>query len=274
MTLTTLRLSKSGRRVSFRDCGTGDVIVLLHGVGMQSAAWTPQIAALCCTHRVVALDLPGHGGSDPLPNESQLPDFVAWCGEVLQALNLGPVNLIGHSMGALIALGVAVSHPKMVRRLAVLNIVFRRDADARAAVIARAADIQAGHIDLDTPLARWFDAGTDDATARRDVASWLNDVDRQGYATAYTAFAQGDATYAADLSDIACPFLALTGDGDHNSTPAMAKTMAKRAQNGRSEVIVGHRHMANLTAPEQVNAHLLAWLNMPDLHSPTSPHER
>lgn len=274
MTLTTQRLSESGRQVAFRDCGTGDVIVLLHGVGMQSAAWTPQIAALCCTHRVIALDLPGHGRSDPLTNNSQLPEFVAWCAEVLQALNLGPVNLVGHSMGALIALGVAVSHPDLVRRIAVLNIVFLRDADASAAVIARAGEIEEGIIDLETPLARWFAEAPEHAAARRDVAEWLNAVDPQGYATAYTAFAQGDATYAAGLSDIACPFLALTGDGDPNSTPAMAKTMANRAQNGRAEVIAGHRHMANLTAPAQVNAHLLAWLNRPDFHAHASPQER
>lgn len=274
MTLTTLRLSNSGHQVAFSDYGTGEVIVLLHGVGMQSAAWAPQIAALRRTHRVIALDLPGHGRSDPLNTASQLPDFVAWCAEALQTLDLGPVNLVGHSMGALIALGVAVSHPNLVRRIAVLNIVFRRDADARAAVIARAGEIEAGVIDLEKPLARWFDEAPDHAAARRDVAGWLNAVDPKGYATAYTAFAHGDAIYAARLSDIACPFLALTGDGDPNSTPVMAKTMAKLAQNGRAEVIAGHRHMVNLTAPALVNAHLSAWLKTPDFHTPASPQER
>ncbi len=51
MTSTTLRLSKSGRTVALRDHGAGDPVVLIHGVGMQSASWRPQIDALAKGHR-------------------------------------------------------------------------------------------------------------------------------------------------------------------------------------------------------------------------------
>ena len=126
MTLTTLQLSEPYGQIAYRQAGQGEPVVLIHGVGMQSAAWGPQIEALSATHHVIALDMPGHGGSDPLPPEAQLPDFVAWCAAALETLNLGAVNLAGHSMGALIAGGVAIEHPSLVQRIAVVNGVYRR----------------------------------------------------------------------------------------------------------------------------------------------------
>lgn len=265
MTLTTLRLSKSGLRVAYRASGTGEPLVLVHGVGLQSAAWAPQTAALSRAYCVVALDLPGHGGSDPLPSKSRLEDFVAWCHDVLRALNLGAVNLAGHSMGALIAGGCAARHPDMVRRVAVLNGVCCRDDAARAAVLARAADIRAGQVDLNAPLIRWFGEPASNKPERAMVAGWLNTVDVQGYATAYDAFAHGDATYAKQLAEIVCPFLALTGDDDQNSTPEMSQMMTAAVQDGTCVVIKGHGHMANLTAATQVTEHLLDWLSQPVL---------
>ncbi len=263
MTLTTLRLSRSGQTVAMQDRGAGAPVLLIHGVGMRSAAWGPQIEALCNTNRVIAVDMPGHGGSAPLPLCSALPDFVAWCYDVVRALDVGPVNIVGHSMGALIAGGFAVEHPDLTTRVCLINGVYCRDAAASRAVLARAAEIKKGEIDLKTPLDRWFCDGPDDADARAQVADWLRAVDRDGYATAYGAFAKGDATYAARYADITCPFMAITGGDDPNSTPAMSQAMVAHAPNGHAMTVPGHRHMANLTAPDVINMHLNAWLRMP-----------
>ncbi|WP_323775449.1 alpha/beta fold hydrolase [Leisingera sp.] len=265
MTPTTLPLSEPYGTVTCQRAGQGDglraPVVLIHGVGMQSAAWAPQIEALSLTHKVIALDMPGHGGSVPLPEGAELPDYVDWLHAVLQALDLGPVSLAGHSMGALIAGGYAVCHAENVARVALLNGVFRRLPEARQAVEARAAEIRAGSFDLETPLTRWFGESAADQAARAQVAEWLSAVNLAGYAAAYTAFARGDSTYADGFGGIACPLLALTGGGDPNSTPDMAQRMADAAPQGRAVVIEGHRHMVNLTAPAEVNRALRDWLN-------------
>jgi flavin reductase (DIM6/NTAB) family NADH-FMN oxidoreductase RutF/pimeloyl-ACP methyl ester carboxylesterase len=261
--LSKLQLPPPYGQLSYREAGSGAPLVLIHGVGMQSAAWAPQIKELCKTHRVLALDLPGHGQSAALPEGSDLTTYVAWLHAALSALDTGPVNLAGHSMGALIAGGLAAEHTQMLRRLAVLNGVYRRAPQARRAVAARAAEISKGLVDLDTPLARWFDKTATDLQARSDVATWLSQVDIGGYATAYGAFAGGDSTYAADWPRITCPVLALTGDADPNSTPAMARAMAEAAPDGAVEIIPG-RHMVNLTAPEAVTKSLAQWLMRPE----------
>ena len=262
MTLTTLPLSKPFGTVAYRDAGAGDVIVLIHGVGLQSAAWQPQIEALSASHRVIAVDLPGHGGSSGLSEDAQLPDYVEWLHAVVGALGPKTISLAGHSMGALIAAGFAVTYPEALKRVALLNGVYRRSDHARAAVIARAEQLRTSDLDVTTPLARWFGESATDQLVRAKVARWLGSVDLDGYATAYGAFARGDATYAGRLGDIRHPFLAITGDGDPNSTPGMARAMADAVPSGRAMVIKGHRHMVNLTAPDQVNDALKFWLAM------------
>ncbi|MDP5220332.1 alpha/beta hydrolase [Ruegeria sp. 2205SS24-7] len=268
MTLTTLQLSEPFGPVACREAGLSHAgnappLVLIHGVGMQSAAWGPQIEALADAHHIIALDMPGHGGSDQIAAGSELPIFLDWLLAVLDGLQLTQVNLAGHSMGALIAGGFAVRHPDRVARVALLNGVYCRDAAASKSVIARAELIGTGAFDLETPLQRWFGDTATDRAARDHVASWLSEVDIDGYATAYGAFARGDRLYADGFGQIACPLLALTGDGDPNSTPAMSRAMAQAAPRGQAVVIENHRHMVNLTAPDAVNAALEAWLATP-----------
>lgn len=257
MTSRILRLS-DGAAVRAIEAGQGAPLLLIHGVGLRAEAWGPQIAALAAHARVIAVDMPGHGGSDPLPAGAALPDYVAWAARVIVALGLGPVDVAGHSMGALIALGLAVERPDLVRRAALLNGVHRRSPAARAAVLARADEISAGLAGVDAPLSRWFDA--DQAALRDEVGGWLRAADPAGYAAAYRAFAGGDATYADRLAEVRCPLLVLTAEGDPNSTAEMTRAMAAMAPRGRAVVVAGHRHMVNLTAPEAVTAELQHWL--------------
>ncbi len=260
MTSTTLQLSEPYGAVHVADAGQGEALVLLHGVGMQIAAWGPQTEAFQKTHRVIAIDLPGHGGSDPLPDGAALEEFVVWLHEVLSALDLGPVNLAGHSMGALISSGYTISHPQNVRRVALLNCVHNRTAEARRAVEARAVAIAGGHIDYEAPVKRWFRNTPDDQKIAQRVLSWLSDMDIRSYATTYQAFATGDRTYASSWTEVQCPVLALTADGDPNSTPDMSQAIADAAPNAEAIVIKGHRHMVSLTDPQEVNAQLARWL--------------
>ncbi|WP_232470958.1 alpha/beta fold hydrolase [Caballeronia hypogeia] len=174
---------------------------------MQAHAWYPQIDDLARDLRVIAVDMPGHGQSDALDASAGLQQFVQWAIDFIVALDIGPVNLAGHSMGLLIASGVAVTRPDLVKRVAVLNGVYRRTAEARQAVLQRAAELRSGTIDVDTPLRRWFNDEEAQRVAARKVGSWLKSVDLQGYATAYTAFAKGDESYADGWHEIACPAL-------------------------------------------------------------------
>ena len=259
--LQTLQRSRTPSGAAYLDRGRGDeTVVLIHGVGMRIEVWSPQIERLAEEFRVIAVDLPGHGFSAPTGQPPKLQNFVSWFETLLDELELGEVNVAGHSMGALIATGIVATAPQKVKRVALLNGVHRRTDQARAAVEARADEIVTGNFDREAPLSRWF-ADTEKKTeAYALVHELLATVDADGYAAAYRAFATGDAVYSYGWPLVRCPALFLTGDGDLNSTPDMAREMAAAAPRGRAVIISGHRHMVNLTAPVQVNDVLRQWL--------------
>ena len=250
----------TARGAAYFEAGEGETLVLVHGVGMRLEAWAPQIEAFAKSHRVVAVDMPGHGASEKLPAGSTVRDFVAWFRRFLDDMGIARANVAGHSMGALISGGAAATFADRVLRVAYLNGVYRRDPAAKAAVQARAAAIRTSGVDKEGPLLRWFGDDPQSQRARELTRAWLEAVDPEGYAVAYTAFAGGDETYADCWPSVTCPALFLTGSGDPNSTPEMAERMASLAPNGWARIVDGHRHMVNLTAPETVNALMAEWL--------------
>lgn len=257
MTSAILHLS-DGLAVRALIAGHGAPVLLIHGVGLCAEAWAPQFDALVTGHHVIAVNMPGHGASDCLPGTPALSDFVDWAARVIQTLDCGPVAVAGHSMGALIATGLAVEHPDLVASAALLNPVYQRSDAARAAVMARAAQIAAADFDPEAPLDRWFEP--QEAELRKQTSHWLRQNTAEGYGAAYRAFAEGDRVYAGRIAQITCPFLALTGADDFNSTPAMATALADAAPLGRAVIISGHRHMVHLTAPDLVSQELRNWL--------------
>jgi flavin reductase (DIM6/NTAB) family NADH-FMN oxidoreductase RutF len=133
----------------------------------------------------------------------------------------------------------------------VLNAVHERSPEARAAVEARAAAITPG-MSFASTLDRWFDK--DERALRERAGQWLERTDPSAYATAYRIFATGDRVFSGRLSGILCPALFATGEGDPNSTPAMAEAMAGAAPRGRCAVVAGARHMMPLTHWQEVNS--------------------
>lgn len=251
--------ASDGSRFGLIEAGEGPPLVLFHGVGLCAEAWEPQIAAFATDRRVLAVDLPGHGRSDVLPGAPMLPDYVRWAAGVIGALGVAPAAVAGHSMGALIAMGLAVEFPDLVERVCLLNPVHRRAPEAREAVLARARDLAERGGDPEAPLARWFLPG-EAPDARAKVAHWLRTVNPEGYARTYAAFAAGDAVYAGRLQEVRCPMLVLTSEFDHNSSPAMTQEIARATPGARAVVIPAERHMVTLTAPAAVNAELRQWL--------------
>ncbi len=250
----------TARGAAYFEAGEGETLILIHGVGMRLEAWAPQIEVFAKNHRVIAVDMPGHGESEKIPAGSTVQDYVAWFGCFLDDMRIARANIAGHSMGALISGGAAASFADRITRVAYLNGVYRRDPAAKTAVLARAAAIRTSGVDTEGPLLRWFGDDPQSQRARELTRAWLEAVDPEGYAIAYTAFAGGDETYADCWPSVTCPVLFLTGSGDPNSTPEMAEQMASLTPRGWARIVDGHRHMVNLTAPEIVNALMAEWL--------------
>jgi len=251
---------KTSNGTAWSRCGNGPTIVLLHGVGMNKSVWAPEVNLLCESFDVLIYDMWGHGESD-LPNrELSLTDYTHQLVDLLKELEIGSAVVAGHSMGALIALDFAINIPDVCLGVCALNAVFNRSAEQSASVKQRAADLAAGgvSVNLSETLERWFgNPGKHEFPEAEALArELLLDVNPKGYEAAYSVFANSDKVHAARLSELKVPALFFTADGDPNSTPEMSLAMAAFAPNGSSEVLMGHRHMMTLTAPEEVSATL------------------
>lgn len=101
-------------RMSLVDVGTGPVLVLVHGLGGSWRNWEANIPALAKDHRVVALDLPGFGQSEPYPGEVSVGRYVDTLVDVLDTLGVEQATFVGNSMGGLFTIETAARHPDRV----------------------------------------------------------------------------------------------------------------------------------------------------------------
>ncbi len=98
---------------------TGGQVVFLHGLFGQGRNWTGIAKRLAADHRVLLVDLPDHGGSP----WSESFDYLAVADRVAALMSPDdPVALVGHSMGGKVAMVLALRHPELVERLAVVDI--------------------------------------------------------------------------------------------------------------------------------------------------------
>lgn len=121
------RVTVDGLGVGYLRAGpeTGPQVVLLHGGGFDAASvsWKHVLPGLAEGRRVYALDWPGYGESDPVPDgvEPTIDYYSGVLGSVLDALGIERAALIGISMGGGAALGYALDHPERVERLVAID---------------------------------------------------------------------------------------------------------------------------------------------------------
>jgi len=113
MTASTLHHTMGG--------GTGASVVLLHGLGSCAADWAGQTAVLEPRYRVVCVDLPGHGASPLRPGGLTVESIAHDVVTLLDELSGEAVHIVGLSLGACVALRLALEAPWRVRTLTLVN---------------------------------------------------------------------------------------------------------------------------------------------------------
>src|ERR1700693_5641638 len=97
--------------------GTGDGLLLVHGLGGSHLNWLSVAPQLATHHRVYALDLPGFGRSPLAGRRSTIAANVDLLTRSITRLSREPIVLMGNSMGGLLAIGAAARHPSLVDAL-------------------------------------------------------------------------------------------------------------------------------------------------------------
>lgn len=245
--------------------GVGMPVVLIHGVGMAKDVWTPQINDLSADFDVLVYDMWGHGQSTMPKGALTLSHYAHQLLDLINTLGLQRVRVVGHSMGALVALEFGLEHPARCAGVVAMSAVFSRSEEQRALVRQRGIELlrQGTKANLEDTLKRWFGSPLNPDTAMAEALSrrLLETVNHQGYARAYQVFATADAVHVPRLPSLTPPVLFFTGELDPNSTPAMSHEMARLAPHASAQVLLGHRHMMSLTAPVEVSLVLRQALN-------------
>jgi pyruvate dehydrogenase E2 component (dihydrolipoamide acetyltransferase) len=120
-TLQYLFTEVGGLRVRYADRGFGDsVVLLLHGFGGDLDNWMFNLDSLAEKHRVLALDLPGHGQSVKTNVDPSLSGMATFVRKFLDVLSVSSVHVVGHSMGGAIAMQLASDSPETVKSLGLI----------------------------------------------------------------------------------------------------------------------------------------------------------
>ncbi|MCJ7490549.1 MAG: alpha/beta hydrolase [Dehalococcoidia bacterium] len=118
-----LFLDVNGVRLHLLDWGgDGSPILCVHATGYLAALWHPIAVALKDEARVLGVDLPGHGDSEPAP-DYRWDHLAEYVGGALRALEVGPALLVGHSVGGATSVICAARYPELVRAMVLADPV-------------------------------------------------------------------------------------------------------------------------------------------------------
>ena len=136
-----------GVKLHIRDFGEGPAIVMLHGLASQLQTFTYELTDhLSGRYRIVLVDRPGCGYSEPAAAGASLDIQAAIVAGLMRELGLGPAIVVGHSLGGAVALALALDHPELVAGLALLAPATRPQDDVPEALRSLA---------IRSDLARW-----------------------------------------------------------------------------------------------------------------------
>jgi pimeloyl-ACP methyl ester carboxylesterase len=144
-------------RLAVEECGTGEPLVLVHGIATDRHIWDLVVPTLATSRLVLTLDLPGFGQSQPVDHGFDLERVAERIARGLAGSGLrGPIDLVGHSLGGGVAITLAALRPRLIRRLILVA--------------------PAGMRPLPAPISRLLASSADAALSARRRAVSLTDV--------------------------------------------------------------------------------------------------
>jgi 2-succinyl-6-hydroxy-2,4-cyclohexadiene-1-carboxylate synthase len=250
-----------GPRLHAVSEGVGTPVVVLHGFTGAAASMAGVAAALRARHRVIRVDLLGHGASEA-PREAaayRMACCAAQLAELCDALALGPAHWLGYSMGGRAALALAAWHPRCVRSLLVVGAGAGIAEPEERARRVRADEALADEIEregVEAFVTRWMAQPLFASQARLGAAA-LGEARAQrlmnrphGLANSLRGMGAGaQPPLHAALAELRAPACFVAGAEDAKFA-AVASELAALAPRGRAALLPGAGHAAHLEAPD------------------------
>ncbi len=247
---------------SFIDNST-EPLVFIHGVGLSHKMWDSQIALLN-NYSTITYDLLGHGKTPYNKEEITLNDFSNQLDYLLKFLKIDKINLVGFSLGSLIALDFASKFQDKLKSLTLIGTTYKRTEEQRALVIERFEQAKLNKPISKQALKRWFtDKYLDNHPETYDQFIEIltkDDDDHLNFLKAYKLFAnhQDDIDI---IKNIKTKTLIMTGSGDTGSTVQMSKSLSDDLTNSSFIEINNGKHLCSIECADDVNINLKNFIN-------------
>lgn len=244
---------------AFLAWGEGPRVVCLHGIGGAAHLWEATAAGMP-GRNLLAWNQPGYGGTpllDPL-------SFPALADALAEQLEAPQVDLVGHSMGGMIAMEFCLRHPGRVRRLVLYATTpafgGRDPGFAQAFMAARLGPLDSGKsmAECAASMAGGMCGPGADPAAEPAIIAAMAEVPEASYRATLACLATFDRR--AEIAGITAPTLCLAGDLDKAAPARTMERMAQTIPGARYAVVEGAGHMAHLEKPGEFQAVLRKFL--------------
>ena len=247
---------------SFNDNNTVP-IVFIHGVGLNLNMWEPQINFLK-DHSTLSYDLLGHGKTPYNKDTVTLNNFSNQLLSLLNFLKIQKINLVGFSLGSLIALDFASTHQEKLNSLTLIGATYKRNEEERLKVLDRFNQAKLNKPISKQALKRWF--SDDYLNKYPDIYNQFMTIlnkepeDHYNFLKAYNLFAN-HIDDIEKIKKIRTKTLIMTGSNDSGSTVAMSKSLSNDLINSNFVEINNGKHLCSIECADDVNINLKKFIN-------------
>ena len=247
------------------EAGQGEPVVLVHAIGCDHRMWDSLAAALAPDHRVVRVDVRGHGRSPVPAGEYSLEALAGDVLAVLDELRIDKAHWVGLSMGGMIGQAFAIHHPGRLGRLVLANTTSSYGPDGPKTWEARMKAVREGGMAAIAELVMQRYFSDDFRASHRDVVARVKErvltTPAAGYVSCCAAIR--DLDFSRDLPSIHARTLVIAGGLDAGTPVAMSEAIATKIPGSQLAVIAQAAHLSAVEAPDEFNSLVRNFLAAP-----------
>jgi pimeloyl-ACP methyl ester carboxylesterase len=248
-------------QLAFDDTGAGQCVVLIHGHPFDRSLWQPQVGVLAGEFRVVAPDLRGFGASPVSPHLVTLREYAEDVEELLAGLGVECAAVVGLSMGGLVAMDLATTHPERWWALGLVTTTAQPVTPQERALRRERADM----VERDgmQVLVDYMHTGVYGPRAPAALRSRVDAMMARTPAAGAAAALRGRAErpdYRPRLRELDIPTFVCTGSEDSWSDEAVTAEIIQHLRHPELLVVEGAGHLPNLEAEDAFTPRLMEFL--------------
>lgn len=234
-------------------------LVLIHGLGATMEIWFPQIPDFARHFPVIAIDLPGCGKSPEIKGELTIQSVTKAVYQQIRAITPDPVNLLGISLGGIVALEYSAAYPQSVQNLILLSTPYTFPNEIKPLLRKNIQDYQSMtmHEISSTRINKAFGK-----LASQEMINFLVENIQRTKHSVYLQYAQApiETEFTLNYSKVKAKTLIISGELDYIATPEDSKKIQKLIPGSKVAVLKDTGHALSLENPREMNREVLEFL--------------